>query len=153
MFGPMLKYAKVRDVKSPSRGTAKSAGIDFFIPSDWNNTCDYVLNPFEHINIPAGIHVGIPEGHVLIFHNKSGIALRRKLIVMADVIDEDYQGEIHLSVANVSNEVQMIEPGMKLIQGILTPVNYATPVGYSYRLLYDNVTERGKGGFGSTGLD
>ena len=111
-----------------------------------------MLNPFEHINIPAGLHVGIPEGHALIFHNKSGIALRRKLTVMAAVIDEDYQGEIHLSVANASAEQQMIEPGMKLVQGILIPVSYVAPIEYPYSILYDSVTDRGQGGFGSTGI-
>lgn len=147
-----FKYAKVRQVKSPVRGTVKSAGIDFFVPDDWNNGSEYMLNPFEHINIPAGLHVGIPEGHALIFHNKSGIALRRKLTVMAAVIDEDYQGEIHLSVANASAEQQMIEPGMKLVQGILIPVSYVAPIEYPYSILYDSVTDRGQGGFGSTGI-
>ena len=53
-----MKFAKVRDVKSPVRGTAKSAGIDFFVPND----CQVIkLFPQRDVLIPSGIKAAIPE--------------------------------------------------------------------------------------------
>ena len=76
----------------------------------------------------------------------------KKLKVGACVIDEDYQGEIHLHVHNIGKEVVMIEPGMKLVQMILIPVLYdSIEEVSSIDELYEVETERGEGGFGSTG--
>lgn len=148
-----LNYVKVRDVKSPIRGTAKSAGIDFFVPNDWPGV--HWLAPGQDVNIPSGIHVKVPTGCALINMNKSGISTKKHLQVGAGVIDEDYQGEIHLHVINVGTEVVSIEPGEKLLQCIIIEVGYFVPSEYdSLEELYHGVvTERGAGGFGSTNIN
>ena len=88
------------------------------------------------------------------------------MVVGACVVDEDYQGEVHLSIINTNNSSEMysddmyaidsgyvtITPGDKLVQFILVPVNYANPEEVSLEELYSEVSERGEGGFGSTGL-
>ena len=146
-----MKILKVRDVKTPTRGTEKSAGIDFYIPNDFPGT--HWLAPGQDINIPSGVHVKVPEGFALIAMNKSGVATKKHLQVGACVIDEDYQGEVHLHVINVGTEVVTISPGEKLVQMLLTPVSYAgiEVVGSKEELYSGEVTERGEGGFGSTG--
>ena len=92
-----MKISKVRDVKLPVRGTDKSAGIDFFIPNDF---VSQTILPGESVCIPSGIKANVPNGFALVVFNKSGVALKRSLAVGACVIDEDYQGEIHLHVYN-----------------------------------------------------
>lgn len=161
----MIKYSKIRDVKSPSRGTAQSAGVDFFVPNDWNNGQPRVVLPGDRVLIPSGIKVNIPIGHALIAFNKSGVATKTGLIVGACVVDEDYQGEIHISMINTNETkeymadgnyvtdtgIVTITPGEKLVQFLLIPVNYANTLEVLTEELYTESTERGEGGFGSTG--
>jgi dUTP pyrophosphatase len=83
--------------------------------------------------------------------NKSGVATKQLLIKGAEVCDEDYQGEIHIHVINVGTTDQLITPGQKLIQFVLVPVFYDIIEEVLFDQLYSETTERGEGGFGSTG--
>lgn len=143
-----MKISKVRDVKTPKRGTEKSAGIDFFVPNDFES-CE--LKPGQSACIPSGVKVNVPEGYALIVFNKSGVALKRNLSVGACVIDEDYQGEVHLHVYNFGTVNETINRGEKLVQMILIPVFYDCIEEVGVSVLYDQVSSRGEGGFGSTG--
>lgn len=165
----MLKYYKVFDVKSPSRGTTRSAGIDFYVPEfteefkklfiEKNPTIAYdssqiCLYPHERVNIPSGIKAEIPEGYALIAFNKSGIATKLGLDIGASVVDEDYTGMIHISLTNTTNNLIRINYGQKIVQFILIPVNYAGLLEVdSEDILFTRASERGAGGFGSTGLN
>ena len=145
-----MKISKVRDVKTPVRGTPLSAGLDFFVPDDFPG--EYFLVPGEAVNIPSGIKVAVPHGYALVFMNKSGVAVKKGLQVGACVVDEDYQGEVHLHVRNTSGYVQSIKPGEKLVQALLLPVMYDSVEVVEVNDLYEEQTERGEGGFGSTGI-
>ena len=70
-----MRFFKVRDVKSPERGTQYSAGIDFFVPNDFVTR---TIIPGEDILIPSGIKVGLPPGTMLMGADKSGIASSKK---------------------------------------------------------------------------
>lgn len=159
-----MKYAKVRDVKSPERGTAKSAGIDFFVPNDFVKT---VVNPGEDILIPSGIVAEVTEHHMLMAAEKSGVvtskqaainagrkpkdgAFKSVLILGAKIVDEDYQGEIHIHLINVGKEAVTLYPGMKISQFILVPVSYDELEECLEEELFKEASERGDGGFGST---
>ena len=142
-----MKIQKLRDVKTPSRGTGASAGIDFFIPNDYDNI---LLNPGESVLIPSGVKVQVPVGHALIAFNKSGVATKQGLQVGACVVDEDYEGEVHLHMTNVSNKPQAISSGQKIVQFLLIRVTDES-VEVVEELESRN-TQRGAGGFGSTGL-
>lgn len=148
-----MKIFKVKDVKTPVRGTEKSAGIDFFVPNDFPG--NHFLATSQSVNIPSGIHVKVPEGYALVVMNKSGVALKKGLQVGACVIDEDYQGEVHLHVTNVGDDLAEIKPGEKLVQMLLIPVSYeGVEVAESLDEMYNGeTTERGSGGFGSTGTE
>ncbi len=145
-----MKIVKVRDVKTPVRGTDRSAGIDFFVPNDYpRNT---FLQKGQSIRIATGIHAKVPHGFALVALNKSGVAVNKGLAVGACVIDEDYQGEIFMHLYNTSHFVAKIEPGEKLIQMLLIPVDYqGIEVVESKDALYKEVTQRGEGALGSTG--
>lgn len=146
-----IGFVKTRDVRSPERGTSKSAGIDFFVPNDF---VECMLNPGDRILIPSGIKVRVPTGYALIFHNKSGVGSNLGLDRLAEVVDEDYQGEVHLNVVNTGLTSVFITPGMKLLQGLVIAINYCMPAEYeSAEALYaDHDSDRGEGGFGSTGV-
>ncbi len=140
-----MKVQKLRDVKTPSRGTSVSAGIDFYVPEDFETT---VLKPGQSVLIPSGIKAQVPRGYALIAFNKSGVATKQGLQVGACVVDEDYEGEIHLHMVNISDKDQTVATGQKLVQFVLIPVSY---FGIEEVDNIENNTER-KGGFGSTGL-
>lgn len=142
-----MNIQKTRNVKTPSRGTNLSAGLDFFVPEDYPGV---VLTPNESVLIASGIRAHVPSGYALIAFNKSGVAVKQGLSVGACVVDEDYEGEIHLHLINTSNSVTEIKAGQKLTQFVLVPVSYMDV--HVLEELPERNTERGAGGFGSTGL-
>ena len=146
-----MKIAKIREVKTPTRGTSQSAGLDFYIPDDGSG--NYSIQPGQSVCIPSGIKVNVPPGHALIAFNKSGVALKKSLDVGACVVDEDYQGEVHLHLTNIGTETARLQPGEKIVQFVLLPVNYAEVEVVDESHLFDENTERGSGGFGSTGVN
>ena len=146
-----MKLAKIRNVKTPTRGTVGSAGIDFYVPDDYpNSLCR--INPGDRFFIPSGIKANVPKGYALIAFNKSGVALKKGLMVGACVVDSDYQGEIHLHLVNTSDQPVTIEAGDKLTQFLLVPVNHCAVEVVDVDELFYEETTRGAGGFGSTGV-
>jgi len=150
-----MRISKVRDVKTPTRGTGKSAGIDFYIPNDWhmphNKNESYFLFPGYDVIIPSGIKVEVPTGMALVGFNKSGVATQRKLQIGACVIDEDYQGEVHLHLFNLGRYVVELKRGDKIAQFILLPMFYDNIEVVNESELFEQESERGDGKFGSTG--
>lgn len=161
-----MKFYKSRNVKSPNRGTSQSAGIDFFIPEQEDFyikdpesgelikvTGRILLQPNQSVLIPSGIHTNIPKGHALIAFNKSGIAAKKNIVLGAAVIDEDYEGEIHFDLKNIGENAQIIEAGDKITQLVCLPVNYITlEESKTKEECFENKkSDRGEGGFGSTG--
>ena len=147
----ILKIYKTKNVKTPER-SGKNAGFDFFVPDNFKGV---ILQQGERATIKSGIKVRIPKNHALIAFNKSGIAAKKGLQVGACVIDENYAGEISLDIYNTGHISEIaINPGMKLVQFILIPVEYAdVKEFYDEEMMYKNFdkNERGEKGFGSTG--
>ena len=170
-----LKYCKVREVKDPKRAHSTDGGIDFFIPTDlkvddikMEVTKDMVfvqevngkvksitLAPGQSVLIPSGIHVKVPEGYALVYMNKSGVASKKHLHVGACVVDTGYEGECHINLTNVGCTNMIIEAGEKIVQALLIPVsNTMTEDVGSLEALYRELrSERGAGGFGSSGTN
>lgn len=161
-----MNYSKLYNVKSPNRGTARSAGIDFFVPENTeefiskftskNPTIEITDTGFNvpahaRVNIPSGIRVHVPTGFALIAFNKSSVSLKYGLDVGACVVDEDYQGEVHLSLTNTSDKGVHIDFGQKIVQFILLPIFYDDVHEVYDKDLFAEESERGTGAFGSTG--
>ena len=144
-----LKFTKTKDVKSPVRAHPTDAGIDFFVPNDFETK---FLIPGEDILIDSGIKVIVPEGYALIFKEKSGVAVNKKLTLGAAVVDSDYRGVVHFHLFNSGIVAQKIEAGDKIIQGVLVPVLLGRVEEISNEKYAEYETERGSGGFGSTGV-
>ena len=142
-----LIFTKTTDVKSPVRGHDTDAGIDFFVPENFG-----AVTLEQDILIDAGVRVVVPKGYALIFKEKSGVATKRKLTVGACVVDSDYRGNVHLHLFNNGTTAQSIEAGDKITQGLVVPVSLCPTEEVSGEVYeeYCN-TERGDGGFGSTG--
>lgn len=148
-----LKFIKTKDVKTPVRANETDAGIDFFIPNDFK---EMYLYPGEDVLIDSGIKVIVPKGYALIFKEKSGVSVKKKLTVGASVVDSDYRGVVHFHLFNNGREakaehITKISPGDKIIQGLVMPVLLCELEEISDEEYYSYNTERGEGGFGSTG--
>jgi len=121
-----------------------------------------ILSPGAHIDLPSGICVNLTtvdgvilddnHGIAYIAHNKSGVAKTKRLDVAATVVDEDYQGEIHLSLINTSNRLIKIKGGEKIVQFIATPIILSELIEIPESdELFNEKTDRGARGFGSSG--
>ena len=143
-----LKFIKTKEVKSPVRGHDTDAGIDFFIPEDFESV---TLRPNEDVCIDSGIKVIVPKGYALIFKEKSGVALKKKLIIGACVVDSDYRGVVHLHLFNNGISDITLEAGDKITQGLVVPISLCKPEEITEEEYNTYDTERGEGGFGSTG--
>ncbi len=111
------------------------------------------LSPGEGITIPTGLSASIPHQFALDFKNKSGIASKQDLLVGACLIDEDYKGIMHMNLHNVGATNRWIKCGQKLVQACLIrtwwdDVNVDCVDGH-----IEETSDRGDGGFGSTGTD
>lgn len=166
-----IKFAKVRNVKSPQRRVG-DAGIDMFIPNYSQELVDYIRlkNPdFEDkggritendILIPSGVDILIPTGLkyiipkdvALIQFTKSGVGQKKKLDCFNGVGDASYQGELHIHLINHGLSQTSVEYGEKITQFV--PVKYDTSevsVEDFSDSFFTETTERSSGGFGSTG--
>lgn len=126
----------------PQRANENDSGMDFFSP------VDFEIAPKSDFLLPLGLKVKLPVGMDLVFENKSGRATKNKLIRGACVVDEGYRGEIHAHFFNLGRKKVFIKAGEKIIQGIIRKVEFPEIV----EGIITDVTSRGKGGFGSTGL-
>ncbi len=165
-------YTKIRDVKDPTGNRLEDAGIDFFIPNDWNDGKAYILRKGEQVNIPSGIKTKLKSNQYLQMMNKSGVALKKGLVFGACVIDAGYRGEIHLNMFKVVKGTEdvrvrrkgllgllgfkeyatILTPGEKIIQGIIINISNEALKGVPTKT-YDKgpKTKRGTGAFGHTG--
>lgn len=162
-----IKFKRIRDVKKPERGTPLSAGLDFFIPKNLGSLglpTDNLINnkrnaqgesileirirPFGDVLIPSGIKTQLPNNTVLIAFDKSGVCTKLGLIVGAKVVDEDYQGEVHIHLRNLTDREVILQSGQKIVQFLLLPILYADLLEDDN--IHQQITERGEGGFGHT---
>jgi dUTP pyrophosphatase len=109
-----------------------------------------VLRPLERCLIPTGLFLEIPEGYEAQVRPRSGLALRKGLTILnaPGTIDSDYRGEVGVILVNLSSEEVVIEPGDRIAQ--LVVARYEKVEWKELEEL--SFTERGSGGFGSTGV-
>jgi dUTP pyrophosphatase len=129
----------------PDYKTAQSAGMDLHACLDTPVT----LQPLERALIPTGLYIALPDGYEAQVRPRSGLALKQGLTVLnaPGTIDADYRGEIGVILANVSNEAVTIEHGERVAQLVIAAY---TKIEWSPVEVLSE-TDRGAGGFGSTG--
>ena len=130
---------------TPAYATEKSAGMDLKANIDEPVT----LGPLERAMIPTGLFIALPDGTEAQVRPRSGLAAKHGISVLNSpgTIDADYRGEIKVILVNLSNEPFVINPGERIAQMVVA--RYEKVEWNEVEVLDE--TERGSGGFGSTG--
>ena len=128
----------------PEYKTLMSAGMDLKA----NITEVWKLNPGERVMVPTGLYIALPEGYEAQVRPRSGLSLKNGIVAILGTIDADYRGEVGVILVNLSDQPFCINPGDRVAQMVVSEVT---------RVKWDEVreleeTERGSGGFGSTGI-
>lgn len=130
----------------PEYATEKSAGMDLKA----NIVEPLTLGPLERAMIPTGLSIALPDGTEAQIRPRSGLAAKYGISVLnaPGTIDADYRGEIKVILVNLSNDLFTINPGERIAQMVIA--RYERVEWEAVESLDE--TERGAGGFGSTGI-
>ena len=139
----LMEHAEGLNV--PHYATSGAAGMDVEAAIDM----PLMIKPNERIAVPTGLMLAIPEGFEIQIRPRSGLAFKHGLTVAnaPGTIDSDYRGEIKVLLINLGSEEITITRGMRIAQMVLAPIARAKLISSSSL----DETERGIGGFGSTG--
>ena len=131
--------------KLPSYETSGSAGMDLKAYIDDPIT----LDPLERILIPTGLFIELPQGYEAQVRPRSGLSIKHGITMINCVgtIDSDYRGEIKVPLVNLGTIAYTITPGERVAQMVIARYEQA----YWNEVYIISETERGIGGFGSTG--
>lgn len=132
--------------KVPSYGSDEAAGADLYAATDY----DITIAPGQTVKIDTGIAIAIPRGYFGAIFARSGLATKQGLrpANCVGVIDSDYRGPIIVAMHNDSDEDQTIPAGSRIAQLAIIPV-----MRTDFNIVDElNSTDRGEGGFGSTGI-
>lgn len=136
------------DLPLPDYATVDSAGLDLLAAVDR----DLALAPGDRALIPTGLVIALPTGHEAQVRPRSGLAVKHGITVLNSpgTVDADYRGEVKVILANLGDETFTIKRGMRIAQMVVAPVMRLgwNEVGTEAEL---PSSERGTGGFGSTG--
>lgn len=129
----------------PTYGSAEAAGADLYACLD----APVTIHPGETAWIPTGLALEVPRGCAGLVYARSSLGVKRGLAPAnkVGVIDSDYRGEIRVVLLNHGKETQIVAHGERVAQFLITPV--LTPAYEEVEKLSN--TDRGVGGFGSTG--
>ena len=134
-----------KQVLLPKYETVGSSGMDLAASNE------FLINiePGKTAIVPTGISLAIPKGFEVQIRPRSGLAAKKSISVLntPGTIDADYRGEIKVILINLGKEVFEVEKGLRIAQMVVSPV-IQVKLEEVENL---NETERGKGGFGSTG--
>lgn len=131
----------------PKYATSLSAGVDLLAAIAEPIT----LEPGEWQLIPSGVAIALPGGYEAQIRSRSGLAYKHGVVILNSpgTIDADYRGELKGILMNHGHEPFTVTPGMRFAQLVIAPVSH---VQWNAVEALENDTERGTGGFGSTGL-
>jgi len=145
-----LRVYKMRaDAVVPRYKTAGAAGMDLVACLG----AALSIEPGQTARVPTGLRIALPPGHEGQVRPRSGLAARHGITVLnaPGTIDEDYRGEIQVLLVNHGTEAFTIEPGDRIAQLIVAPVTQVEIEAIDDEDALGG-TERGQGGFGSTGV-
>ena len=132
-----------KDLELPKYAHETDAAMDLYASSS------HVIAPMERVIVKTGIKMAIPSGHVGLIWDRSGLAAKYSMHTMAGVIDSGYRGEIGVVMINLGQDTFAVEKGMRVAQIIIQPCLNVSVTEVEH---LDDKTERGEGGFGSTGV-
>jgi dUTP pyrophosphatase len=142
--------------KLPSRAYPTDAGMDlYFCPNEEikeqiTSVMGFPIEIRSTAILSTGLKIEVPPDYMLEIKNKSGIASKKQLVVGACVVDCGYTGEIFVNLHNIGWKTQYIQAGDKIAQAVLIPISCCGVKEVSEEE-FEKETQRGSGGFGSTG--
>ena len=147
-----IKYVNTSKNEEPTGAKEGDSGFDLRANLP-DGKKEITLQPFERILIPTGLYFELPDGFELQVRPRSGHSLKTGLMAILGTVDTGYRGEVKVIMINLNKEPQKIEQGERVAQGVVTS-RISNDFGRLIKL--DSVkqlteTERGSGGFGSTG--
>ena len=150
MEKPIIKCIQLphaKDLPLPSYQTQGAAGMDVRVAL----TKDITLAPGERALVPTGIIMAIPQGYEVQIRPRSGLAIKHGITMVNSpgTIDSDFRGEIHLLVINHGQQAFTLKHGDRMAQMVVQKIHQAEIVLASEV----DQTQRGHGGFGSTGVE
>ncbi len=133
----------------PDYATAGAAGADLRANFPLEARAGLVLQPGARALVPTGLRVAIPDGYEMQVRPRSGLALKHGVTLAnaPGTIDSDYRGPLGVILINLGDDPFLVEHGARIAQAVVAPVRQAVFEGVP--ALSD--TDRGAGGFGSTG--
>jgi dUTP pyrophosphatase len=142
----IMRLPHAEGLELPHYATAGAAGMDLLAAVPHTIT----ILPGARALIPTGLSVALPPAHELQIRPRSGLALKQGIMLANSpgTIDEDYRGEIGIILLNAGNAPFVVTRGMRIAQAVLAPVLRAQ----WQEVATLNTTQRGAGGFGSTGV-
>lgn len=132
-----------KDIEAPSYANENDAAMDL------RSREEVEIKPNQKVIVQTGLKVAIPKGYAGLIWDRSGMAAKYNMHTMAGVIDSGYRGEIGIVLINLGTESFYIEKGMRIAQMIVQPI-LNTVIEEVESL--ENNTQRGEGGFGSSGF-
>tara|TARA_R110000868_G_scaffold295182_1_gene555623 strand:- start:774 stop:1151 length:378 start_codon:yes stop_codon:yes gene_type:complete len=109
------------------------------------------IQPGQSVLLETGVKMEVPPGCMLQIMNKSGVASKLHLITGACVVDEGYTGEIFVNLHNIGTDVEFIDAGQKVAQGVFVRIEKPGLWEIEEDNVYGDTTARGDGSLGSTG--
>jgi dUTP pyrophosphatase len=136
------------DLPLPAYQSAGAAGLDLHAAAPADGPI--IIEPGKWAAIPTGIAIALPEGTEGQVRPRSGLAARHGITVLnaPGTVDSDYRGEIQVILVNLGSEAFAVERGSRIAQLVVMPITHAQLLEVE---ILDS-TERGAGGFGSTGI-
>lgn len=147
-----IKFVNTSDNQDPTWAKEGDSGFDLRANLP-DGKKEITLQPFERILIPTGLYFELPEGYELQIRPRSGHSFKTGLMAILGTVDTGYRGEIKVIMINLSKDVQKIEAGERIAQGVVAS-RISTEFGKLVKLKSIkelSETERGSEGFGSTG--
>lgn len=136
------------NAKLPVYATEHAAGADLYSA----NENKIIIYPNERILIPTGIYMEMPEDVEGCIRPRSGLSLKKGLVVIIGTIDSDYQGEVGIILHNISNMPLTIEPGERLAQIVFNGSGGLFQADWNIVSQFTRISKRADKGFGHTGI-
>ena len=141
-----IKIINKSNTTNPSYSTNNSAGLDLRA----HIKEEIILNPMSRVLIKTGLFIQLPEGYEAQIRPRSGLAYKNGITVLntPGTIDSDYRGEVGVLLINLSNDSFKIKNGDRIAQMVIAKYEQAEWISVEQL----DTTQRGDGGFGSTGI-
>lgn len=148
-----LKIKLINKSENPDPSYQKIGDSGFDLMANLPQDATITIHPLKRALVPTGLHFQIPIGFELQVRPRSGLSLNKGITVLntPGTVDSGYRGEVKVILYNTGDEPFVIENGDRIAQGVIAPVQFSKTTKF-IRVNKLDESDRGSGGFGSTGI-